>query len=103
VVATTTQADRAEAGRLLLDTLEERDERSAALARNAVVVVSQEKKGGTLDEASKLAADDRWIAREAVAIPFDPAMQEGTLRYGALRPETRRAWLSAGAAVARGL
>ncbi len=103
VVATTTQPDRAEAGRLLLDTLEERDQRSAALARNAVVVVSQEKKGGTLDEASKLAADDRWIARESVAIPFDPAMQEGTLRYGALRPETRRAWLAAGAAVARGL
>ena len=45
----------------------------------------------------------RSLAREVVTIPFDPAMVDGHLRYGALRPETRRAWLAAGAAVAGGL
>jgi hypothetical protein len=50
-----------------------------------------------------VAAAFRPLAREAVAIPFDPSMVEGTLRYGSLRPETQRAWLKAAAAVARGL
>jgi len=36
-------------------------------------------------------------------IPFDPAMVDGVLRYGSLRPSAQRAWLAAGAAVARGL
>jgi len=73
VVATTTRDDHAEAGALLLEALAERDERSAALAR------------------------------EAVMIPFDPAAVDGVLRYGSLRPAAQRAWLAAGAAVARGL
>jgi hypothetical protein len=45
----------------------------------------------------------RAIAREAVTVPFDPAMVDGLLRYGSLRPGTQRAWLAAAAAVARGL
>jgi len=36
-------------------------------------------------------------------VPFDPAMVDGVLRHGSLRPATQRAWLAAGAAVARGL
>ncbi|MFJ2521310.1 ATPase [Cellulosimicrobium cellulans] len=103
VVATTTRGDIAEAGALLLEALADRDERSAALARNAVVVVNQAKKDGTLTEAEQVAAAFRPLAREAVAIPYDPSMVEGTLRYGSLRPTTQRAWLAAAAAVARGL
>jgi hypothetical protein len=30
-------------------------------------------------------------------------MVDGVLRFGSLRPDTQRAWLAAGAAVARGL
>ncbi len=103
VVATTTRGDIAEAGALLLEALTDRDERSAALARNAVVVVNQAKKDGTLAEAEQVAAAFRPLAREAVAIPYDPSIVEGTLRYGSLRPSTQRAWLAAAAAVARGL
>ncbi|WP_264032393.1 ATPase [Cellulosimicrobium sp. SH8] len=103
VVATTTRGDIAEAGALLLEALADRDERSAALARNAVVVVNQAKKDGSMAEAEQVAAAFRPLAREAVAIPYDPAMVEGTLRYGSLRTETQRAWLAAAAAVARGL
>ncbi|MFF2832358.1 ATPase [Cellulosimicrobium cellulans] len=103
VVATTTRGDIAEAGALLLEALADRDERSAALARNAVVVVNQAKRDGTLAEAEQVAAAFRPLAREAVAIPYDPSMVEGTLRYGSLRPTTQRAWLAAAAAVARGL
>ncbi|WP_454044653.1 ATPase [Cellulosimicrobium sp. Marseille-Q8652] len=103
VVATTTRGDIAEAGALLLEALADRDERSAALARNAVVVVNQPKKDGTLAEAEQVAAAFRPLAREAVAIPYDPSMVEGALRFGSLRPSTQRAWLAAAAAVVRGL
>jgi hypothetical protein len=43
------------------------------------------------------------LAREAVIIPYDQAMVDGHLLFGNLQPKTQRAWLAAGAAVARGL
>ncbi|WP_319022671.1 hypothetical protein [Glutamicibacter arilaitensis] len=45
----------------------------------------------------------KTLARDVATIPFDPAIVDGILRYDALRPNTQRAWLAAGAAVARGL
>ncbi|MET4224527.1 MinD-like ATPase involved in chromosome partitioning or flagellar assembly [Oerskovia enterophila] len=103
VVATTTRADIAEAGALLLEALGERDERSARLAARAVAVVSQAEEKASRAEVDRVANGYQAIARDVVTIPFDPAMVDGTLRYGSLRPATRRAWLAAGAAVARGL
>ncbi|MFE7508429.1 ATPase [Promicromonospora sp. NPDC057488] len=103
VVATTTRDDHAEAGALLLEALGTRDGRSAYLAQQAVVVVSQADQKESSGELEKVADGYRSLAREVVTIPFDPAMVDGHLRYGALRPETRRAWLAAGAAVAGGL
>ncbi|PUB21561.1 MinD-like ATPase involved in chromosome partitioning or flagellar assembly [Promicromonospora sp. AC04] len=103
VVATTTRDDHAEAGALLLEALATRDGRSAYLAQQAVVVVSQADQKESPGELEKVADGYRSLAREVVTIPFDPAMVDGHLRYGALRPETRRAWLAAGAAVAGGL
>ncbi|MEV0890790.1 hypothetical protein [Promicromonospora sp. NPDC050262] len=103
VVATTTRDDHAEAGALLLEALGTRDGRSAYLAQQAVVVVSQADPKESSGELEKVADGYRSLAREVVTIPFDPAMVDGHLRYGALRPETRRAWLAAGAAVAGGL
>lgn len=103
VVATTTRADIAEAGALLLEALGERDERSAKLAARAVAVVSQAEEKASRAEVDRVANGYQAIARDVVTIPFDPAMVDGTLRYGSLRPATRRAWLAAGAAVARGL
>jgi MinD-like ATPase involved in chromosome partitioning or flagellar assembly len=103
VVATTTRDDHAEAGALLLEALSTRDGRSAYLAQQAVVVVSQADQKEPAGELEKVADGYRSLARAVVTIPFDPAMVDGHLRYGALRPETRRAWLAAGAAVAGGL
>jgi MinD-like ATPase involved in chromosome partitioning or flagellar assembly len=103
VVATTTRDDHAEAGALLLEALGTRDGRSAYLAQQAVVVVSQADQKEPASELERVADGYRSLAREVVTIPFDPAMVDGHLRYGALRPDTRRAWLAAGAAIAGGL
>ena len=103
VVATTTRDDHAEAGALLLEALADRDERSAHLAHQAVVVVSQADPTADHTEVQRTMAGYSTLAREAVTIPFDPAMVDGVLHHGSLRPATQRAWLAAGAAVARGL
>ena len=103
VVATTTRDDHAEAGALLLEALSDRDERSAHLAEQAVVVVTQADSNAPPADVARVADGYRAIAREAVTVPFDPAMVDGLLRYGSLRPGTQRAWLAAAAAVARGL
>lgn len=103
VVATTTRADHAEAGALLLDGLAEGNEHSAKLADNAVVVVSQAEPKAPAAEVRRVATGFSNLAREVVQVPFDPAMVDGHLKFDALRPITQRAWLQAAAAAARGL
>lgn len=103
VVATSSRAEHAEAGALLLEALAERDERSAALASNAVAVVSQSDEKATAAEIRRIEDGYRDLVREVVRIPYDPAMGAAQLHYRALRPETQRAWLAATAAIARGL
>ncbi|TDW26992.1 MinD/ParA family ATP-binding protein [Cryobacterium psychrophilum] len=103
VIATTALGEHAEAGALLLEALAQRDERSAALAQGAVVIVSQSEKTGSLAAAQQIADGFGPLARSAVSIPFDAAMHGGKLRHDALAPATRRAWLAAAAAVAQGL
>ena len=101
VVATTTREEHAESGRLLLEELSRRDERSAALAETAVAIVSH----ASTNEAGPEAITEGFsqIAREAVAIPYDPKLSGRPLHYAALAPKTQRAWLRAAAAVAGGL
>ncbi|GAA3658854.1 AAA family ATPase [Microbacterium marinilacus] len=103
VVATTTRAEHAEAGALLLEALAERDERSAALVRGSVAVVSQADQYAQASDVRNVVEGYEALSREVVAIPYDPAMTGGFLHYGALRPATQRAWLAATAAIARGL
>lgn len=103
VVVTTTRDDHAEAGALLLEALAQRDQRSAQLAEQAVAIVSQADPKARPEELRDIATGYRTLAREVVTIPHDPAMVDGLLRYGSLRLTTQRAWLAAGAAVARGL
>lgn len=103
VVATTTKDEHAEAGALLLEALADRDERSAALADDAVVIVSESNDSAKPTEAAEVREGFSKLAREAVSIPYDPAMVDGVLHYDALRNGTQRAWLRAAAAVARGL
>lgn len=103
VIATTALGEHAEAGALLLEALAQRDERSARLARDAVVVVSQSERTGNRTDARTVAAGFEPLARRAVTIPFDPALHGGRLDFDSLAKPTRRAWLHAAAAVAEGL
>jgi MinD-like ATPase involved in chromosome partitioning or flagellar assembly len=101
VIATTALGEHAEAGALLLEALAQRDEDSARLAANAVVIVSQSEKTGSGARAIADAFDG--LARRAVTIPYDDALHGGKIRFDSLAPATQRAWLAAAAAVAEGL
>ncbi|MGP9586184.1 AAA family ATPase [Micrococcaceae sp. AOP34-BR2-30] len=103
VVATTTSDEKAEAGALLLEDLAESSPRGRYLADNAVVVVSQAEQNAKPHDLQQIASGFAPLARDVATIPHDPAMVDGHLSYQALRPATQRAWLAAGAAVARGL
>lgn len=102
VVPTTTMEDRAEAAKLTLQTLAARDEHSAELVANAVVVIS-EWKAGDQKEAARIKELFEPLVRAVVTVPYDPAMKAGRIRYAAMNPGTQRAWLAAAAAIARGL
>jgi MinD-like ATPase involved in chromosome partitioning or flagellar assembly len=112
VVPVTAIEDRAEAARLTLQTLESRGGHDAELARNAVVIVSESTdakrsmSGDALkrakDEARRIADGFAPYVRAVVRIPYDPALVNGPIRYDALQPATKRAWLAAAAAVAKG-
>lgn len=103
VVATTTRDDHAEAGALLLEALDERDERSARLARESVVVVTQADPKASPADVDQVVSGYGDLARAVVSIPFDRGIVDGHLKLGTLETATKRAWLSAAAAVARGL
>lgn len=101
VVATSTRPDHAEAGRLLLNALADRDEHSARLADQAVVLVSQADREEA--DASSIAQGYADLARAVVTVPYDPAMRQQWLRVDNLAAATQRAYLRAAAAVAGGL
>lgn len=101
VVPATTMEDRAEAALLTLRALETRSEHAAKLAANAVVIVSEWQPGESSISA-RIADGFRPYVREVVTVPFDPALKSGRIVHAALAPATRRAWLGAAAAVARG-
>lgn len=103
VVATTTSDETAEGGALLLEDLASTGDHGSDLADNAVVVISQSVSDVPKSDLTNKVNSFKPLAREVVAIPYDPAMVDGSLTYEALRPCTQRAWLAAGAAVARGL
>ena len=103
VVPMTTREDHAEAAALLLEALMDQGGAPARLAENAVVVITQADPHAKAAEIAKITAGFAGMVREVVHIPFDPAIVNGVLRFEALRPETQRACLAMGAAVARGL
>jgi MinD-like ATPase involved in chromosome partitioning or flagellar assembly len=103
VVVTTTRDDHAEAGALLLEALAEQGGHAQRLATTAVTIVTQADRRASRAQLDSVAAGYRGLSRAAVTVPYDPTMVDGLLRFGALRRSTRTAWLSAGAAVARGL
>jgi MinD-like ATPase involved in chromosome partitioning or flagellar assembly len=96
VIPTLAAPEPAESAALLLDALRQRDERSAWLADNAIVVV-------TASEPARRPDVDRIVdgftgrVRRVTTIPFDPALKSGPLRFDALRPATRDAWVTVAA------
>lgn len=102
VVPTLAAPESAESAALLLEALTDRDEASAQLARDAVVIVTQAEHGST-SEVRRIVEVFTDLVRAVQVIPFDPALKSGPLRFETLRPATRRAWVAAGAAIAGGL
>ncbi|MWJ20455.1 ATPase, partial [Clavibacter michiganensis subsp. michiganensis] len=103
VVPTIGEAKAAESAALLIEGLAERSGHFADLAERAVVVVSAHKHDLAPAELAKISDGFAPLARDVVTVPYDPALGADVLNYGALRASTQRAWLRAGAAVARGL
>lgn len=98
VVPTTTRPDHAEAARLLLVALSERDEHSAHLARRAVVVVSQADREER--DAKTVATTFAELGLSAITVPYDPAMRKQWIRHDSLAPRTQDAYRRAAAEIA---
>ncbi|MGX5359121.1 AAA family ATPase [Kocuria sp. KH4] len=95
--------DAAEGASRVLAALHTGDTHAQGLARNAVVVVLCCEPGHQKTKAKELAEEFAPYARAVVTIPYDRALVEGRVRFTAMTPATRRAWLRAGAAVREGL
>ena len=95
--------DAAEGASRVLAALHAGDTHAQELARNAVVVVLCCEPGHQKTKAKELAAEFAPYALAVVMIPYDRALVEGRVRFTAMTPATRRAWLRAGAAVREGL
>lgn len=101
VIPTLAAPESAESAALLLDALRTRDEHSAYLADNAVVIVTQAEAAGR--DVARIAAGFEGHVRAVHTIPYDRALKSGPLRFDTLHPRTRHAWLAAAAAIADGL
>ncbi|GAB2850472.1 ParA family protein [Microbacterium insulae] len=96
VIPTLAAPEPAESASLLLDALRRRDERSAHLAENAVVVVTNPEPTRRL-EVDRIVDGFTGHVRQVATIPFDPALKSGPLRFDALRAATRDAWAAVAA------
>ncbi|MCL2471511.1 MAG: AAA family ATPase [Propionibacteriaceae bacterium] len=102
VTVTTTRADHAEAGALLLEALARRNEHGAELAQNSVTIITLADPKASDESIRRIRDGYAALSRDVVIIPYDPAMVEGALLYDNLKPATQRAWLAAAASVADG-
>lgn len=101
VVATSTDEVRAEAGRLMLDGLRRRGSHAAKLADNAVVIVSQAHQ----DEPPAAITGQKFssLGLQTAVIPYDLGMKRTKITFDGLTADTQRAYIAAGAMVARQL
>lgn len=97
VIPTTTAPEAAESALLLLEELQARDEHSARLAAQALIVVTDADRVGT---GKSGAVADRFAAagHQVMLLPYDPALKSGQLRFDNLRPVTQDAWVRVAAA-----
>lgn len=102
VVPCTNVEDTAEAGARMLEALTNRDEHSRKIAQNAVAIISMRNPGKD-PNMDRIVKDFAPLVREVVTIPYDKALVSGVIHFDALNNTTKRAWLRAAAAVAKGL
>lgn len=102
VVPCTNVEDTAEAGARMLEALQSRDEHSAQLARNAVVVASQRTPGKDAN-MERIMRNFAPMVREVVSVGHDRGLYTGVINFDSLHARTQRSWLAVAAAVARGL
>lgn len=101
VIPTLAAPESAESAALLLDALRARDEHSAYLADNAVVIVTQAEAAGR--DVARIAEGFEGHVRAVHTIPFDRALKSGPLRFDTVHTRTQGAWLAAAAGIADGL
>jgi len=102
VVPCTNSTDTAEAAGRMLEALHQRDEHCRRIAASAVVIVSQRTPGRDPD-VQHIIDGFRPLVRDVVSIGHDVGLKAGHIAYDNLRRSTQRQWLTAAAAVARGL
>ncbi|WP_316302826.1 AAA family ATPase [Clavibacter michiganensis] len=105
VVPTTTDPKWCESASLLLERLSELGGRYRSLAENAVILVSAETADVPTAVLEQRVAGfrERGVGRDILTIPHDKGLKAMVINYDALDEPTKRAWLAAGASIARGL
>jgi putative peptide zinc metalloprotease protein len=102
VIVSTIREDTAASAAWLVDGLREKGHEEKV--RNAVTVLASPAKVADPQLSQRLHGHFTSLTRAVLDVPFDPALVDGgTLKYDALTPATREAWLQVAAAVADGL
>jgi len=102
VIVSTIREDTAASAAWLVDGLREKGHEEKV--RNAVTVLASPSKVADPQLSKRLHGHFTSLTRTVLDVPFDRALVDGgTLKYEALTPATREAWLQVTAAVADGL
>ena len=99
IVPTSASPESAESAMLMLEALKERDEHSAQLAQNAVIVVTDGERSAHIQPIASGFID---AGLRTFVIPFDSGLKSGPLRFGRLRPSTQQQWTKVAAAASQG-
>ncbi|WP_459269313.1 MinD/ParA family ATP-binding protein [Arthrobacter sp. TmT3-37] len=95
--------DAAEGASRILSALRSGDDHAQALADRAVVIILGCTPAHGKAKLDKLADEFRPFVKAVATVPYDPSLVEGRIRYSAMLPRTRRAWLRAAALIAEEL
>ncbi|MEG9250232.1 hypothetical protein V6S67_19240 [Arthrobacter sp. Soc17.1.1.1] len=95
--------DAAEGASRILSALRAGDEHAQALADRAVVIVLGCTPAHGKAKLDALAESFRPFVKAVATVPYDPSLVEGRIRFSAMLPRTRRAWLRAAALIAEEL
>lgn len=92
--------DAAEGAARVLSALRAGNDHAQSLADRAVVIVLACEPSHEKSKLNELAESFRPFVRAVATVPYDGALVEGRIRFSAMAPRTRRAWLRAGAQIA---